>query len=518
MSKSRTVSRRALGKRLDFDHLERRAVLSLLFVSPSGNDAAIGSDLAPLKTLQRAADVAKAGDTVTVRAGNYAGFNLTSDGAATAPISFRADPGVTVNARNLATPDGINLEGADYVTIEGFKVVGMPRAGIRSVSNSHVTIRNNVVDQNATWGIFTGFSEDLLVEGNTTSRSQTQHGIYVSNSGDRPIIRNNVSWGNYGAGIHMNGDASQGGDGIISGGLVEGNTIYGNGIGGGSGINCDGVQGSRIQNNLIYDTHASGISLFRQDGGGASSNNVVANNTVLVAADGRWALNIQNASTGNTVINNILYNSGTFRGSLDISPDSLSGLTSDYNAVMDRFTTDGGGSRLTLTQWRSTTGQDAHSIIASPSQLFVAPSTNDYHLSSTSLAIDAGTSLNAPANDRDGVARPTGNGWDIGAYEYLSSTQATNRVPIATSDTVTTSAKSSVRVAVLANDSDPDGDSLTITSVTQGAGGKVTINTDGTITYTPTTNFVGSDSFSYTINDGHGGTATATVKVTVKRR
>ena len=115
-----------------------------------------------------------------------------------------------------------------------------------------------------------------------------------------------------------------GGDGIISGALVEGNVIYDNGLGGGSGINADGVQNSIIRNNLIYDTHASGISLYRIDGGGGSSGNLVVNNTVLVAADGRWALNIQSGSTGNTVRNNILY-TATPSAALDISGDSLPG-------------------------------------------------------------------------------------------------------------------------------------------------------------------------------------------------
>ena len=118
--------------------------------------------------------------------------------------------------------------------------------------------------------------------------------------------------------------------------------IYDNGRGGGSGINCDGVQNSTIRNNLIYNTHASGISLYRIDGGGGSTGNLVVNNTVLVAADGRWALNIQSGSTGNTVRNNILYNDHSFRGSIDISADSLAGFSSDYNVVMDRFTTNGG--------------------------------------------------------------------------------------------------------------------------------------------------------------------------------
>lgn len=412
---ARSRDRRRLTLRVE--QLETREVLSSFFVATTGNDAAAGTSAAPWRTLQHAADVVQAGDSVTVRVGTYVGFDLRTDGTAASRITFQAEAGVAINARNARTPDGINLEGADYVTIEGFALNGLPRAGIRSVLNQHVTIRNNTADSNGTWGIFTGFSDDLLIENNVTTRSVAEHGIYVSNSGDRPVIRNNLIWGNRGNGIHMNGDLSQGGDGLISGALVERNTIYDNGRGGGSGINADGVQSSRIQNNLLYNNHASGISLYRIDGAAGSKNNIVVNNTVVQAADGRWALNIQSGSTGNTVYNNILYNNHSFRGSIDVSQDSLPGLTSNYNAVMDRFTTNGGNSVLTLAQWRSATGQDANSIIATPSALFVSVAGNDYHLSATSPAIDRGTATLAPTTDRDGNPRPSGGGWDIGAYE-----------------------------------------------------------------------------------------------------
>jgi parallel beta-helix repeat protein len=129
--------------------------------------------------------------------------------------------------------------------------------------NHHVIIRGNTGDLNGRWGILTGFSDDILIENNVMSRSQAEHGIYVSNSGDRPVIRKNVVWGNRANGIHMNSDVSQGGDGIISGALVEANTIYGNGLGSGSDINCDGVQSSVFRNNLLYNNHASGISLYQ---------------------------------------------------------------------------------------------------------------------------------------------------------------------------------------------------------------------------------------------------------------
>ena len=153
----------------------------------------MAAPITPWRTLQRAADLVRAGDMVIVRAGHYAGFNLTTSGTAANPIVFSADPGVVVDSPNpVRTQDGINLEGAGYIVIEGFTVVGLPRTGIRSVTNHHVTIRSNVGDLNGRWGILTGFSDDLLIEDNETSRSVAEHGIYVSNSGDRPVIRDNT--------------------------------------------------------------------------------------------------------------------------------------------------------------------------------------------------------------------------------------------------------------------------------------------------------------------------------------
>src|SRR4029079_9470610 len=67
---------------------------------------------------------------------------------------------------------------------------------------------------------------------------------------------------------------------------------------------------------------------------------------------------------------------------------------------------------------------------------------------------------------------------------------------------------------LLANDTDLDGNALTMTGVSQGAKGTVKL-TDGKITYTPDPNFNGTDSFTYTVSDGQGGQTTATVTVMV---
>ncbi|MET0225449.1 MAG: Ig-like domain-containing protein, partial [Dokdonella sp.] len=69
-------------------------------------------------------------------------------------------------------------------------------------------------------------------------------------------------------------------------------------------------------------------------------------------------------------------------------------------------------------------------------------------------------------------------------------------------------------IAVLDNDSDPDGDPLAIVSVTAPIGGSAVISGQA-IVYTPSTQFSGADRFAYTISDGRGGSATAIVTVVV---
>ena len=71
-------------------------------------------------------------------------------------------------------------------------------------------------------------------------------------------------------------------------------------------------------------------------------------------------------------------------------------------------------------------------------------------------------------------------------------------------------------IDVLANDTDVDGDRLVVINATQGKNGSVTIGADSTLAYTPAGNFSGTDTFTYTLSDGKGGTGTAAVGVTVE--
>ncbi|HEY8517101.1 MAG TPA: right-handed parallel beta-helix repeat-containing protein [Candidatus Binatia bacterium] len=387
------------------------------WVRNGGNDANDGLSIATAwATLVHAATRVAPGDTVHVLDGDYQGFYLTRSGAPGAPITFRAEgPNVRITANNPITPDGINLEGASHVVIDGFVVNERTRAGIRAVLGSHVTVRNCKLGWNGRWGILTGFVDDFVAEHNEAHHSQIEHGIYVSNSSDRPIVRNNLIWSNNANGIHFNGDASLGGDGLIEDALVEGNVIWDNGRGGGSGINMDGGTRSTIRNNLLFDNHASGISLYRIDASAGAKDNLVINNTIIQASDARWAININNGSTGNTLHNNILYSFHSFRGVISIDASSRPGFSSDYNSVMSRFSADGGDTIVSLAAWQAL-GYDVHSFVATPAQHFVAPG-SDFHLLPTSPAVDAGTASGAPTVDLDGAPRPVGAGVDVGAYE-----------------------------------------------------------------------------------------------------
>ncbi|MFN8640512.1 MAG: right-handed parallel beta-helix repeat-containing protein [Candidatus Binatia bacterium] len=408
------------------------------YVATTGNDANAGSQAAPWRTLQKAGDVAAAGDDVVVLPGAYAGSRPRHSGTVQAPVRFLAQAGVVVNAPGAANSNGDNIwvRDVDYVVIDGFESTAAPRAGIAvqgepDANAAGVVVRRCVCHHNSRWGIFTGFARDLVLEDNETSYSAIEHGIYVSNSGDRPTVRRNHAHHNNASGIQLNADPSQmgpdpndpQGDGVITGALVEANLIHDNGSAGGAAINLASVRSSVIRNNLLYANLASGIAGWDDGDGSAvgTRDNRLLGNTIVQPSGSRFAISLLNGSTGNLIADNILLHLGT-RGSVSADPSSQVGLVSDYNAVVDRFSDD--AAFLTLAQWRGL-GFDAHSLVATAASLFVNAEGNDYHLSATSPARDAGLAHVDLPVDRDGVTRPQGAGVDLGAYERAAATSPT---------------------------------------------------------------------------------------------
>ena len=120
-----------------------------------------------------------------------------------------------------------------------------------------------------------------------------------------------------------------------------------------------------------------------------------------------------------------------------------------------------------------------------------------------------------PGNEFSSIAWAAGNDF-LGIYGSGADcrTTPTNTNPVANNDTATVNEDSSVSINVLGNDTDADGDTLTIDTLTQGTYGSVSAN-GNQLTYTPNAGYSGSDSFTYTVSDGNGGSGTATVSISV---
>lgn len=101
------------------------------------------------------------------------------------------------------------------------------------------------------------------------------------------------------------------------------------------------------------------------------------------------------------------------------------------------------------------------------------------------------------------------------AVTQLDGGLTANTPPQAVDDAASTNEDNAVTISVLANDTDPEGDLLSILETSDGLGGTTTVNADGTVTYTPNADFNGTDTFTYVAEDAYGRSSSATVTVTV---
>ncbi|PSF38702.1 cellulose-binding protein [Aphanothece hegewaldii CCALA 016] len=158
------------------------------------------------------------------------------------------------------------------------------------------------------------------------------------------------------------------------------------------------------------------------------------------------------------------------------------------------------------------------------------------------ISNDIGTSLNITGvgnaingtvslNNNNVVFTPTGNFYGNGSFRYTVSdrngktsaaavnikVKSVNDVPITVNDNFATNKNNSLAIPInqlLSNDSDPDGDILSLIGVNQAVNGSVQLS--GTnVLFTPNPNFSGAANFNYTVSDGKGGTSTTQVTVTV---
>jgi len=371
------------------------------YVSPSGSDANPGTEAAPFRTIQKAADLVNPGDVVIVEDGVYTDTDGDSSvvavrrgGTSSAMVTFRA--------RNKwsAKLDGVNgtaargfdfKNGVGYVRIEGFEIYGVANVG------SPVTGRGSA----SGISLYAG-GHDSEIVGNhihdvgrvCTLSTNTNGQVAIFVQQPNVIIEQNL--------VHDIGRFFPGENGCTySGGFFGWRTldhgVYLN-------SNTPGANGAIIRNNIFYNTrHGWGVQFYSGD---LTNINVVNNTFAFGNPNHNYThITLHATITNSNIMNNIFYNpeggrtmqAPVFSGSLTVSNNITSGT-----AMTDVSTPAG----MTLVD----------NLLNTDARLVDAP--RDFHLQTGSPAIDFGLTLALVLIDFDGRTRPRGAAYDVGAYEY----------------------------------------------------------------------------------------------------
>jgi hypothetical protein len=312
------------------------------------------------------------GTTIRVAPGIYVGgFTTSGSGTASNPIRYLSSTkweAKLVPAADSSHDMAWENKGA-YVAIDGFDIDGSAFRG------------------GTAWrfGIYTAGSHSI-----------------VKNNRVRHIASTGPCNGRGGAGIE--GDSYYGATDID----LVGNIVYDVGP-----ESCRYIHGiyqtapGRIVNNLVYCIAGWGIHLWHD-----ANHVTIANNTVFNSASGGVLVgggdfvNTDGPADHITVVNNIVFDNNA--GIVE------SGRTGPHNLFANNL------SFRNKVDWRLHGGKaDRGAISADPEFVHYLPEGGgDYHLAIGSPAIDAGTPVEAPSDDLDGVPRPQGQGYDVGAYEF----------------------------------------------------------------------------------------------------
>jgi parallel beta-helix repeat protein len=394
-------------------------------VATNGNDANSGSQSQPWKTLKKAASSVRAGDTVVVRAGRYAGFQKNLQGASGAPITLKASPGerVTLDANlTQSSADGcavICLNTPSYLVFDGFEItdthpdrdrlrqldlakpedlamvqawLAVPEnkrreSGSRGIRNAgspaHHMIYQNLEIHDLFSNAFSGRHDSTQFIDNHVhhlGRPKSGYGWYLT--GDQLVFRGNQVHHNT-IGWHLY-DGRKGGTATpLTNSIIENNSGYSNG------------QTVLFEGKIRENTGGLLIS--------PGANNVIRNNLFFNNNGAGLRIN----SSGTVVLNNTFYKNKT---GLDFYYNDGKQATIQNNIFFENGRAiSGAGTNI----------KQSHNYTENP--LFVDAAAGKFKLRPESPAINAGVSLPQVPCDFDGNKRPSESGYDIGAFEYGSS-------------------------------------------------------------------------------------------------
>ena len=412
------------------------------YVATNGNDANPGTEALPWKTIQKAANTLTAGKTVYVKSGTYnEQVTVKNSGSAGKYITFSAYPGntVTIDGAGINMDFGygrdgglIQIWGKSYIKVVGFTAINSGYAGlyVNTPGNndppSHDIIfeGNTVKDSWAASIIMLNYAPSNAV--NFVARNNI---IIRGHMGGNPAAHETLSFGGRISNFEISGntikdsfwgaiDAKDG----VSNGKIFGNVcttteyscIYIDGY----TIGADNID---VFNNVVHDmknvgTDSSGFNVASEKGGPTTNirfyNNLVYNNPGTAMRTAFYNSGTEGRVDGIIITSNTFYNNGignAYRGGISLERKDATNVVVRNNIL---YQNNAFGIK----------NLDADAIIdhnLETNPYFVNPTAANFHLQSNSPAINVGSSAPfIPFTDFEGKSRPSGGGYDIGAYEY----------------------------------------------------------------------------------------------------
>jgi parallel beta-helix repeat protein len=363
-----------------------KAVVDTYYISPTGSDSGAGTETSPWLTIQKALSVMDAGDTLYARGGTYNnqyGITLSNKtGTSTAPITIAAYPGETPIFSDVWPSSVLHtfmeIRNSSWVVLDGLTIQNYSKNGLWIGNDTAGQTNHNITVQNCT------------IQNIGTSTAQ-HHGIYLSADNYDTTIQNNKISNVTSAGIHM--------------------------------FHVPGGNNFKIYNNVISNNR-EGIIVDDAHNNTDIINNTFYNNTRNIDISNYNG----NTITNTRIYNNISYNNVSGQIGLWVWSGNTGQVTEDNNLWYDTTKStpiNWGGTvstpvYMSVADLRAATTNADHSIQVDP--LFVNTGTDPLKLQSNSQAIDSGTSVGAPNEDILHIQRPSGAGYDMGAYEYPAGT------------------------------------------------------------------------------------------------
>ncbi len=425
------------------------------YVATNGNDTNLGTEIQPWKTIQKAANTLIAGDTVFIKAGIYnERITLQNSGTSNHNIFFYSYQNDTVIVDGSDISWGGNWNGLfdisdkSYIEISGLHIKNAEYGGFWVENSNNITIKNSYTYNTYSSGIAVWNSSYITLNDNEIElacNDGEQECITIANSSNCEIYGNNV---------HHNGHGTNGGEGIDVKQGSRNINIYKNVVhhlNNRLGIYADAwdlhTYNINIYQNIIHHCSETGLAVASENGGLIENvniyNNIIYLNKYGGIELGSWSdigFTGVKPMANIKIVNNTCYKNGEYDNGWGYGIE-IDNQHADNVIIRNNICSE--NSAQIAIQHIGSDGKIDHnlffgnnvalgtlygtdSIIGNP--YFLDTNIYDFHLLSNSLAINNGDSTYAPNVDFDNYSRPSGNGYDIGAYEYHSQLKVQNDI------------------------------------------------------------------------------------------